>query len=116
MMFKVESLRPILIFLCLSTYITLCFHQFTLNELEETYNSSVSLDKFIDFDEDGFFDLDDDNNEEEDFKSSKVSIDFYFSHHFALVSIKKNIEFYIFRDNLNGFLYISQILRPPRLF
>ncbi len=105
--------KSILSFVLIS-FVSVNMFQFTVNELEESYNSSTTSENYIDFDGDSVFDLEDDfEGGESDGKKTKWTLlVFYLELRFQFNSFSRDLFDYY--KALNGMNYLSRLFKPPK--
>lgn len=120
MMFLLRLHTPFWISLCLVSQIYVCISQYSLNNFEETYNSSVPIEDFIDFDKDGFFDLEEDGENENESssgnKSFKKLVDFSLTTMWALALESFKNDSPTFQKKIYASPYLHSPFRPPRSY
>lgn len=108
--------RSLLVFICFFAYLTVTLSQFSLNELEEDFNSATIVENYIDFDGDGVFDFEDDPEEdEENSENTKVSLEILLSKLLGLKNyplLKRVVFPTVSRIGLN---YYPELFKPPSL-
>lgn len=104
--------------LCVVSQIYVSLTRFDLNSLEQTYNSNVTVEMFMDFDKDGAFDFENDSQEEsEDTSSKKASaklVDSILLNAFCALVESTNFLFNSYKLKIYLSPDLKGIFRPPR--
>ena len=104
-------------FLCLFIYLSAGLASLSWSELEEEYNSSVSLSDQMDIDGDGDLETDDDGETEENpvkfssFSMAQAPLTHFFGYVVQMDLIQTPEYFYGFNYS---YLFITEILQPPK--